>query len=36
MEKIVATEKAKPEDKNVSDRQKALDTALAQIERQFG
>ena len=36
MEKIVATEKAKPEDKNTSDRQKALDTALAQIERQFG
>ena len=36
MEKIVATEKSKPEDKNVSDRQKALDTALAQIERQFG
>ena len=36
MEKIVATEKAKPEEKNVSDRQKALDTALAQIERQFG
>jgi len=32
----VATEKAKPEEKNVSDRQKALDTALAQIERQFG
>ena len=32
----MATEKAKPEDKNVSDRQKALDTALAQIERQFG
>ena len=36
MEKTVAAEKAKPEDKNVSDRQKALDTALAQIERQFG
>ena len=32
----MATEKAKPEEKNVSDRQKALDTALAQIERQFG
>ena len=32
----MATEKAKPEDKNTSDRQKALDAALAQIERQFG
>jgi len=32
----MAAEKVKPEDKNVSDRQKALDTALAQIERQFG
>jgi recombination protein RecA len=33
----VAAEKAnKAEEKNTSDRQKALDTALAQIERQFG
>ena len=32
----MAAEKSKPEDKNTSDRQKALDTALAQIERQFG
>jgi recombination protein RecA len=36
MENTVAAEKSKPEEKNVSDRQKALDTALAQIERQFG
>jgi recombination protein RecA len=36
-EKNVAAEKAsKAEEKNTSDRQKALDTALAQIERQFG
>ena len=33
----MAAEKAsKAEEKNTSDRQKALDTALAQIERQFG
>ena len=32
----MAAEKSKPEDKITSDRQKALDTALAQIERQFG
>jgi len=35
-EKTVAAEKSKPEDNKSSDRQKALDTALAQIERQFG
>ena len=32
----MAAEKSKPEDNKSSDRQKALDTALAQIERQFG
>ncbi len=32
----MAAEKSKPEEKVTSDRQKALDTALAQIERQFG
>ncbi len=33
---MAADKASKAEEKNTSDRQKALDTALAQIERQFG
>src|SRR3990167_1903413 len=36
MEAVMVIEKKKEESRNISDRQKALELALAQIEKQFG